>query len=35
MFNQRKKLNAIWIAISIVGVISMIAYLILPVLLYR
>ncbi len=35
MRKQQKYINAIWIGVSIVAVISMVFYLLLPVFLYR
>ncbi|OGZ96206.1 MAG: hypothetical protein A3J10_02325 [Candidatus Sungbacteria bacterium RIFCSPLOWO2_02_FULL_54_10] len=30
MFNHRKKLNAVWVGISVLAVVSMVSYLLLP-----
>jgi len=35
MFANRKKLNIVWIAISLLAVISMVAYLLLPLIYLR
>ncbi len=35
MFNHRKKLNAVWIGISVLATVSMVAYLLLPLVYLR
>lgn len=35
MFNRRKHINAIWLVVSIFAVISMVAYLLLPLIVSR